>query len=1815
MKKRLALLGLALIFIFASVLGGAFGPMLSSIVANAATNNLHSADVANYRIQHLPKKSYLTGDKVPYDQPNTSTDVRYTITRKSSTWDVVVGVSHTVTGGVGMDKHPGYSTNGTAHSVTHPLSNLTGTANVPADVGNPRLIGHVNGFKEFKTAGAYTYNFYNIKEYNKLRFAMNGTQQTGMAIGGESFHSYTISVVSTSFNITLPENDWDIYPNVTIPNPSSALTKPADVITPITFPLPKSMFDMKGRDLLYIETKNMRNTEERDARREAYLPELKATSGLGSALDVHSDKELIEFFFEGKATGTLVRPGAPFPTVEELTCQSIIDNFIWRDMKITFFGNENKSDSGTGGIKDSAVRTFIPVKDGAKYSAEYAYNNQYNLISTSQRTPEIAVERPLLPNNITIQQVPSKIKLETIPEMSFKPSDGSFRIGTESSLPTTTVHIHEDSEIQFDTTNVLTNYTYVAVRFRPKSVDQWGYSDRDWRWLHKDGQSIISNKSISESSEDILRINDFKYTPERVGEYQFYYYTTTIFGIGLKTGIPSDRIVTYKGREFIKNQPFDNVTIERDNQSPEIKWTDDFDYNPVDGDLPYFNNTYRHKLYGTAGYTGPKSTTNPAEALLNDQGERVIETDAVGSNPNGWGQKIEFDEITDQSKMLPGSTTSSKTKIAVDQTCKLDVGGACGSCLVVPAVLGDDNATKSNKLDYQLFLYRYQSGVRSDDYIYWSSGLKGKDPNLNGTIWNHNRTFHIPFTAASFNNAACSQSASHATLPTGLLCAECGRSNSTNSKALLESFKGFSLTGRYDILIRAYDGDNNISGQYQYTFEVASSVQPSRPRASSTFRVGQNEYHEGDTLRFNVATFTDDYTDDRDIEVRYYLSLNNGLDIEHIATDGVCQHSTPCSSVTEAIEVKDGENGMKITGGVVSVELKDDNDAGKYILDALTATWKAGDTLPSGVNVGDRKNNGFMTFRVYAVARNYHAITRGYEVGKTYPDGAGSLNFTVGNISKKSDATPKPPDFITAVSDVVTIFDVTYGAAATITDNVLGTACAEPTCQLVGHDCADADGIALGCTAVLCVYNDPTSPLYHIHSWYNDGANAMRQDDIIPIPALRFAYPTGTGRLYSTITYSITYDGNTRDAITFREGDNLQFGGGWQGNLGDGTANAPSVTLGDINGDHATQRYFRPMGVGEHLITIKVTNAGGNISVLVGKITIVGTPHPTSRLLGQRSTTMRIGESEKMPAVEITIDGQKYVTGSIPQTSSGENLQGFIVTADDYKDLGEQARVGTYTLRFTSESGAEFSISGNNFVPRAVGTYSFTYEIEIRDDFKYPAGHPKAGDPLLAIPSLDRNAGPIKISQEWKVTVETIQGADMIIDLNAEAQLYKDLQYDNSLGRIGSYYDKSFSVDSDEYVAYYNPMLINKNNFFTDMLVANTEDKVLAMPDTQLLGGLEPMIPSDQAGKADYVPEYWQYGKIYLPNHQAKLAEGINSLDDDFAANAVTYYTVTKGTTTLLDTRLFHICGITHNCAADCDKGNTEDNKIDFGFGIDNDGYAWFRPTGLLVADYGDNEYDSATDGLALDWAMLNATKKASWKPVQAAQNNTLKVDGEYVVTYTAEYMGVTVTKTFNIAMGDTNAPRITLRDDSKNGDKFTKTYKVDDKFEFDTIDLLVTGTKDPEIFLFDPAKGKDNYLANSQRNDNFSITIMTYGGQVLTPGDDHNYTINEKPDGSENHSFRFREPGTYYLTFRVKSQSGVTNTREYRLTVEEDTPKKAVAPETVWGTILIIASIGLFAGVIIYFFRTGSQTKFASNKVKTKKQSQKTEDNDGGIV
>lgn len=184
--------------------------------------------------------------------------------------------------------------------------------------------------------------------------------------------------------------------------------------------------------------------------------------------------------------------------------------------------------------------------------------------------------------------------------------------------------------------------------------------------------------------------------------------------------------------------------------------------------------------------------------------------------------------------------------------------------------------------------------------------------------------------------------------------------------------------------------------------------------------------------------------------------------------------------------------------------------------------------------------------------------------------------------------------------------------------------------------------------------------------------------------------------------------------------------------------------------------------------------------------------------------------------------------------------------------------------------------------------------------------------------------------------------------------------------------------------------------------------------------------------------------------------------------------------------------------------------------------------------------------------------------------------DGKYKVVYTAvDLAGNTAELEYTIAVGDVNAPTITLTNDNK---VINKSFKVGESLSVNIEGITVTDgdkTYDVEAEV-DKSEGK------------VSIIVTKPDGTTvkLTSKNDFKYT--------------FDKAGTYTLTYNATDEAGNdTDPVSYSFEVKGNANSSSITEQT-WGTLLLIASIVLLAGVVIYFVKTKDKTE-AKDKAKEK--------------
>ncbi len=236
----------------------------------------------------------------------------------------------------------------------------------------------------------------------------------------------------------------------------------------------------------------------------------------------------------------------------------------------------------------------------------------------------------------------------------------------------------------------------------------------------------------------------------------------------------------------------------------------------------------------------------------------------------------------------------------------------------------------------------------------------------------------------------------------------------------------------------------------------------------------------------------------------------------------------------------------------------------------------------------------------------------------------------------------------------------------------------------------------------------------------------------------------------------------------------------------------------------------------------------------------------------------------------------------------------------------------------------------------------------------------------------------------------------------------------------------------------------------------------------------------------------------------------------------------------------------------------------------DASGIDWAKSSVKLTKDGSDEiSFSRTADG-----------KNYSFNP----GNNT----GKYTLTYTAvDNTGRKTVDTYTITIGDFIAPVINITDAK------IPTSLKSNKGTF-TIDL-------DTIVITDKTSntGSANNLSKSDSDHNFSIVVTDASGNVqtatkITKADGANCDITDSE--ARFVSYKLTEAGKYTVTISITDDNGNTATKTAKITVTDKASSKTISDAEV-GIILIILSLVLLAGVIVYFVLTGRKSKINKSK------------------
>lgn len=260
----------------------------------------------------------------------------------------------------------------------------------------------------------------------------------------------------------------------------------------------------------------------------------------------------------------------------------------------------------------------------------------------------------------------------------------------------------------------------------------------------------------------------------------------------------------------------------------------------------------------------------------------------------------------------------------------------------------------------------------------------------------------------------------------------------------------------------------------------------------------------------------------------------------------------------------------------------------------------------------------------------------------------------------------------------------------------------------------------------------------------------------------------------------------------------------------------------------------------------------------------------------------------------------------------------------------------------------------------------------------------------------------------------------------------------------------------------------------------------------------------------------------------------------------------------------------------------------------------------MSIVTYGDADkiYSlpelKANDASGIDWSKSGIKVTKGGEEITLTYNSTTRKfefdpddnKGEYVAVYTAvDNQGRKTTQTYTIKIGDYEKPVIDVEELSL-PTTLTKNGEV-------VIDLN-------KIVITDKINSSSEATAIDKTNNlyGFSMVVTDASGNTQSPikVTDEDGTIVEMDDESAQFlTYKFEEVGKYTITITINDENNNVTTKTLEITVRERVGSATLTDDQI-GVILIIVSLVLLAGVILYFVLTGRKSKLSAIKIDDKK-------------
>ena len=1426
--------------------------------------------------------------------------------------------------------------------------------------------------------------------------------------------------------------------------------------------------------------------------------------------------------------------------------------FVLANTKITFPGNSNSNAGGyivengvTTLAQSLANRKFKPMVAGRFY-AKYTLVG-HPMLRAEFDTAQVTAE--------AVTDVEQKIVYKLLPSFDTNLNGSELSFNQEFTIPMPTINVASSwtdigqytkpdevawNPVIFTDATSVTNYTRVRVDVFPLNGDMTEANRVETIWVTEQ--------------------TNYKFTPTRAGRYTFRYYTTTLFGVGYKghyeTYLEAPEYADIDGTKNANGRFFvyygqSVMTVNRNMSAPELKWTVPFEYDAQDANKAKAIDTTNDLFF-----------EQPVIA-----GGDLLEYYAAANN---FERRDTFNRAPDLSNYLPNTGTGAKTQVLSNGK------------FVLPALLGLGNISTGKDLQY---VVRFTRGTSiNSEMITFDSKVNPTDVGSNYKPYDNSKPLVIDFNNYTVTNGTLFQSA-----------------NDGNVLTTWKSSTKIKKNTTYQIEVYAKDDDGlaktlfpnvtnagRTSNIKTYSFTVVDATNSDEYKTSNdpifngSINMDRTSYYVGDTISFREIGVYDNYTSS--VGVDYYLAykLNN---------------------VDKFVKLTARDN---IRGGMVSYDLDGTDD--------LSAALSG---------------KGELSVTVVAFAKNYYALHKQINPLTFAKDPSGYFAFNSATLldTQKFDGIAK-----TTLN--IKLYELSYGDKARI-----------GFLNKTGDDFGDLDDVW--------------------EEYFDDNSVSIVErgnDNGYELPTIVIGYGKefGTGGfdfdddedVPSDLTVANAYDTTVTIKLIAPNGTSVGTG------LTDGFRN---LSIRENMYKAITGLKFNPTQIGDHKFVITVNNTGHYVSVLTATIRVIGSPVITPIINSDGMTTVRIGQTAVLPSVSAFINGREFKT----------NASNGIVPKDGTTVVGDYSIIGNF-------SGTEFSgIIGNQFIPYAEGTYTFTYTLTFTptaNGFSEVNG----GTPLDNMAGVIVKSPTNVVTETHILNVTALQNGDLSIVIKDDADsgyTYEDIVADGTNTYVQA------KVDTDKTSPTYNQVIDYPTS-------GDDEPRTNTLKNYNIVPGLTPAVQHDvkdddlnmglefvEHGTSKALTDVYEFGPIFLPNMQHIWNNNLNMSGSDFnfdEAHRVTVAHSTNPQTNIFDSSRF-------------DAETKPEVKI---AKINGKSYYYFQPEGKInvrrpnethimsvnmnqyVADELDTRlslfvtgtYDPTTklvdakmeagvlypsgydngmvyfynvnDQDLVSWFQINYNDpdyKPAYNSVSSLVDPNVKPDGIYTVTYTLSYGGITATAEYKIGVGDMHVPTIRVAD-TRTEKLFTKpdkAWRIGDTFVLRTSDvqvlanggtmtarsggyyadwwvsrnlnvgvtrpdgqsslspdLIIKRPEDEQLVLWtrDRAEAEKNAIVFYDYNEDGWVISEEGGAPVSIAGKETMRTW----------SFKLEQSGDYRITLTIPSETGVTASVSYTITVEGDKAGSRISPQTIWGTVLIVITSGLLIGVIVYFIQSGRKTKFA---------------------